>query len=171
MLSCKIFLSVNLASVYNNLTTDAIINDMELQRVPRQIQLLIIGMIQAQNSIETHSHSISQELICSTLIFSYCMNPVILELKQQFACVNFADDTIVELKPLDTQKMALEFLDKLFGKQYLPNQIWNACQHKKMQTNSQRSHRIQSSCLIYNIKSKSNILRLNFEHKQNQRIL
>ncbi|CAL6078980.1 Hypothetical_protein [Hexamita inflata] len=39
-------------------------------------------------------------------------NSVILELKQRFACVNFADGTIVELKPLDTEKMALEFLDK-----------------------------------------------------------
>ncbi|CAL6010866.1 RT/endonuclease [Hexamita inflata] len=91
-------------------------NGMELQGVPQQIQLFVIGMIQAQNCIETHSHSILQGAVCSTLIFSYCMNPVILELKQRFACVNFADDTIVELKPFGMEKMVLEFLDKLFGK-------------------------------------------------------
>jgi len=47
MLSCKlagktlsdrnIILSVDLASAYNNLTTEAIINGMELQGVPQQI--------------------------------------------------------------------------------------------------------------------------------------
>ncbi|CAL6021760.1 Reverse_transcriptase/endonuclease [Hexamita inflata] len=126
MLSCKIagktlsnrniILSVDLASAYNNLTTEAIINGMELQGVPQQIQLFVIGMIQAQNCIETHSHSILQGAPLSTILYSYSANPAILELKQRFACVNFADDTIVELKPLDTEKMALEFIDKLFGK-------------------------------------------------------
>ncbi|CAL6088219.1 Reverse_transcriptase/endonuclease [Hexamita inflata] len=124
MLSCKLAgktlsnrnIILSVASAYNNLTTEAIINGMELQGVPQQIQLFVIGMIQAQNCIETHSHSILQGAPLSTLLYSYSANPVILELKQRFACVNFADDTIVELKPLDTEKMALEFLDKLFGK-------------------------------------------------------
>lgn len=63
MLSCKkaarkladrnIILSLDLASAYNNVTIEAIINGMETQNVPPQIQLFVIGLIQAQNCIET----------------------------------------------------------------------------------------------------------------------
>ncbi|CAL5978360.1 Reverse_transcriptase (RNA-dependent DNA polymerase) [Hexamita inflata] len=125
MLSCKkaarkladrnIILSLDLASAYNNVTIEAIINGMETQNVPPQIQLFVIGLIQAQNCIETQSKSLVQGSVISSLLFAYAIDPVIRILKERFDCVNYADDTIVELQKTDTEEMALDYITRLFA--------------------------------------------------------
>ncbi|CAL6053018.1 Putative_reverse transcriptase/endonuclease [Hexamita inflata] len=96
MLSCKkaarkladrnIILSLDLASAYNNFTIEAIINGMETQNVSPQIQLFVIGLIQAQNCIETQSKSLIQGSVISSLLFAYAIDPVIRILKERFDC-------------------------------------------------------------------------------------
>ncbi|CAL6066719.1 Hypothetical_protein [Hexamita inflata] len=115
------------------------------------------------NCIE-HTHSILPRSTPFTPCTVTQQIPVILELKQRFACVNFADDTIVELKPLGHSSgpldnplvnmgMVLNTMKQKIEQQYLSQPSWALTLQNRHDT---RTHISSDILIVHQVTTTSN---------------